>query len=85
MKRLEGHIADRTNDQKTDFEADEIVIRLDHGRRITIRRDRVRGSDGVQVEAGLEGENRINSGGFVIRTVNNACICLTIEQNKYTQ
>lgn len=85
MKRLQGQINDRAKGQKTDFEADEIVIELDHGRRITIRRDRVRGTDGVEVEAGLEGENRINSSGFVIRTVNYGCVCLTIEQNKYTQ
>jgi len=82
MKRLKGMGIGRLRDEGGRFECDEIVLELDHGRSLTIRRETVAGEDGVTLYAGIEREERTANARFVIRAPNSGHVHLSIEQAK---
>jgi hypothetical protein len=80
MKRLRGRGQGGFYQENGRFECDEIVLDLDHGRTLSIRRATVVGEDGIMLCAGIERDNRTANGGFVIRATNFAMLHLSIEQ-----
>ena len=82
MKRLKGMGIGRLRDEGGRFECDEIVLELDHGRSLTIRRETVAGEDGVTLYAGIEREDRTANARLVIRAPNYGHVHLSIEQAK---
>jgi hypothetical protein len=62
--------------------AERIVLPLDHGREISIRREDVSGSDEVALYCGIERPNQAANGRFVVRASNFGCLLLTVEQLK---
>ena len=82
MKRLKGTGVGRLKDEGGRFECDEIVLELDHGRTLTIRRETVGGEDGVVLLAGIDRADRTANARFVIRAPNFGQVHLSIEQAK---
>jgi len=82
MKRLKGTITTKDG-SAVPLDAEGIVIQLDHGREISIRRDDVSGSDGLSLYCGIErGPNQAANGRFVVRVPNFGSLLLTVEQSK---
>jgi hypothetical protein len=82
MKRLKGMGLGRPRDTGGGFECDEIVLELDHGRTLTIRRETVAGEDGVALYAGIDRDDRTANARFVIRAPNFGQVHLSVEQAK---
>ncbi len=82
MKRLRGMGIGRLRDEDGRFECDEIVLELDHGRKLTIRRESIGGEDGVTLYAGIERENQTANARFVIRAPDFAHVHLSVEPAK---
>ena len=82
MKRLKGTRNGRLREDGGTFECDEIVLELDHGRTMTIRRESVSGEDGVVLLAGFERPDRTANARFVIRVPNFGSVNLSVEQAK---
>ena len=82
MKRLKGMGLGRLRDTDGGFECDEIVLELDHGRTLTIRRDTIAGEDGITLDAGIDREGRTANARFVIRAPNFGRVHLSVEQAK---
>jgi hypothetical protein len=82
MKRLKGLGLGRIRDDNGRFECDELVLELDHGRTLTIRRETIAGEDGITMSAGIERENQTANARFVIRAPNFGQVHLSIEQAK---
>ena len=81
MKRIEGTI--KTKDgMETPLDAESIVLRLDHGRQISVRRDDLSGSDGLSLYCGIERANQAANGRFIIRAPNFGSVLLTVERAK---
>jgi hypothetical protein len=81
MKQLEGFITTKDGNQ-IPLDAKSIVLTLSHGRQVSIRREDVRGSDGLSLCCGIESENPSANGRFVIRAQNFCSILLTVEPAK---
>jgi hypothetical protein len=88
MKKLKGSLIKHASlketkaEERTGFEVDEIRIELDHDRVFTIRRDLVRGSDGIYVGFWSERVGRTDGVRIVVRPVNFAAVQLTAETNQ---
>lgn len=88
LKKLKGSLIKHGSwkesklDQSTEFEVDEIRIELDHDRVLSIRRDLVRGNDGVFAGFGTDRVGRTDGIRIVVRPVNFAAVQLTAETNK---
>lgn len=82
MKRLRFKRGGLLRDNGDSFECDEIVLQLDHGRTITLRRESVAGEDGIVLHAGIDREERTANARFVIRAQNFGCLNLSVEQAK---
>ena len=67
MKKLRGFGIGRIRDENGKFECDEIVLDLDHGRSLSIRRESVGGEDGLSLLAGIERADRLSNARFVNR------------------
>jgi len=68
--------------QETPFQCDEIIIELDHERRISISRGLIRGNDGIEISCGLGRSAATANAGFVVRPLNFSVIGITVEQVK---
>ena len=66
MKKLTGRTYNPTGGD-TPFECVEIVINLDHGRSITIRREAIGGAVGLTLSCGIDRAERTANARFVIR------------------
>ena len=62
--------------------AERIVLKLEHGREISIRRENVAGSGGLSLYCGIERANQAANGRFVVRVPIFGSILLTVEQAK---
>ena len=82
MKRLKGMGVGRLRDEGGRFECDQIVLELDHGRTLTLRRETVAGEDGITLCAGIDRDNRMANARFVLRATNFGQVHLSIEQAK---
>ena len=81
MKRLTGTITTKDG-TSVPLDAERIVLNLDHGREISIRREDVNGSDGLSLNCGIERPNQAANGRFVVRVPNFGWLLLTVEQAK---
>ncbi len=81
MKKLTGRLY---NPAAADgpFECAEVVLDLDHGRSITIRRETVGGVDGIALHCGIDRTERTANARFVIRAPNFGVLHLSVEQAK---
>lgn len=82
MKRLKGTGVGRLRDTGGSFECDQIILELDYGRTMLIRRETVAGEDGISLYAGIDRDNRTANARFVIRAPNFGSVHLSIEQAK---
>jgi hypothetical protein len=82
MKRLRGMGLGRLCSEDGRFECDEIVLELDHGRTVAIRRETVGGEDGITLRADITREDRTANARFVIRAPNFGFVHLNVEQAK---
>ena len=82
MKRLKGTLSGRLREDGGRFECDEIVLELEHGRTLTVRRESVGGEDGIKLYANIEREERTANARFVVRAPNFGYLHLSIEQAK---
>lgn len=81
MKRLKGTITTKDG-AAIPLDAESIEIELDHGRSISIRREEVSGSDGLEFHCGIERPNQTANGRFVVRVPNFGYLLLTVEPAK---
>lgn len=82
MKKLTGIGTGRIRESDGKFECDEIVLELDHGRSIMIRRESIAGADGIVLDAGINRPNQTANARFVIRVPNFGVVHLSVEQAK---
>lgn len=68
--------------EMVDIEGDEIRISLDHERVFSIRRDLVKGGDGIHVDVWSEREGRTEGVRIVVRPVSFRALNLTVETQK---
>jgi hypothetical protein len=80
MKRLRGRKTGEFRDETGSFECDELVLDIDHGRSVTIRREGVGGEDGIALFAGIDRNNRMANARFVIRAKNFGYLHVAVEQ-----
>ena len=81
MKRLKFKRGGLLHDHGDSLECDEIVMELDHGRTVTLRRESVAGKDGITLYAGIEREDQLANARFVIRN-ELGHLHLNVEQGK---
>ena len=79
MKWLKGTITTKDGTAVA-LDAERIVLQLDHGREISIRREDVSGSDGLSLYCGIDRPNQAANGRFVVRVPNFGSLLLTVEQ-----
>jgi hypothetical protein len=72
----------RLGEEGGKFECDEIVLELDHGRTLAIRRESAAGEDGVVLQAGIDRAGRTANARFVIRAPSFGQVHLSVEQAK---
>ena len=81
MKKLIGKTYHPTGGDGP-FECVEIILDLDHGRSIKIRREAVGGEDGITLYCGIDRADRTANARFVIRVSNSSVAHLSVEQAK---
>jgi hypothetical protein len=81
LKKLTGKTHSPTGEDGS-FECTEIILDLDHGRSIVIRREAITGSDGIVLSCGIDRADRTANARFVIRATNFGVIQLSVEQAK---